>query len=113
MRHEKQDEQLVYTYKDLEELPEDPRLRYEILDGDLVLSPAPLAIHYFVLRALFRILDGWVQTKKLGEVFFPPFDVFCEETNVLEPDLLFLSKKRLSLLKENFIKGGPDLVVEV
>jgi Uma2 family endonuclease len=101
----------LYTYKDLEEIPYDHWHRYEIIEGELFVTPAPVPLHQRVILNLFRILDPHVQRKKLGEIFISPVDVYLEEKTVVEPDLLFLSDP--SIVKRKRIEGAPDLVVEV
>jgi Uma2 family endonuclease len=58
---------VVLTYKDYEALPEDGR-RYEIHDGELSVTPAPSPQHQMVSRNLFRILDGYVRARGIGEI---------------------------------------------
>jgi len=48
-----------------------------------------------------------------GEVFPAPTDVFFSDTNVVEPDVLFLSAERAGRIEERFIRDAPDLVIEV
>ena len=62
------------TYEDYVELPDDGR-RYEILDGELEVSPAPAPLHQRVSQNLSVILDGYVRPRKLGRVYHPPIDV--------------------------------------
>jgi Uma2 family endonuclease len=84
----------------------------EVVNNQLVMSPAPTSKHQRVLRSIFRQIDTYVETHQLGEVFFAPLDVYLDEENVFEPDLVFISTERLHILKDN-IYGAPDLVVEV
>lgn len=106
------DRSALWTYRDLREIPDD-KFRYEIIDGDLVVTPAPLSLHQLVARNLFRILDRHVEAKQLGEVLFAPLDVIFDVHNVLEPDVLFISNERRALLGRRGITGSPDLAVEV
>jgi Uma2 family endonuclease len=100
------------TYQDFERIPEDG-LRHEILDGVHVVSPAPSLRHQWVSRGVFRALDSFVAARGLGEVFFAPFDVVLSDHDVVEPDLLFISRERLAILTEANVQGAPDLLVEV
>ena len=75
------------TYEDLVNLPEDGK-RYEILDGDLVVTASPITRHQRVLRKLFSALDHWVQGQDLGELFFAPIDVLLDRYAIVVPDLL-------------------------
>jgi Uma2 family endonuclease len=84
----------------------------EVINNQLVMSPAPTSKHQRVLRSIFRQIDALVLDRELGEVFFAPIDVYLDEENVFEPDLVFISTERLHILEDN-IYGAPDLVIEV
>ncbi|HVE66308.1 MAG TPA: Uma2 family endonuclease [Thermoanaerobaculia bacterium] len=104
-------ESLRFTYEDYLLLPEDRR--YEIVDGDLFLTPAPTPYHQTVAKRLGFLLDAYVQERKLGEVFIAPCDVVLSRFDVLQPDVFFISAARLSIIGEKYISDAPDLVVEV
>jgi Uma2 family endonuclease len=101
-----------YTYADLAETPDDGR-RYEVIDGELTVTPAPVPSHQRLIVKLVHILESHAQANGLGNVYCAPLDVVLEETNVLEPDVLFVSSSRLSIVGEKRIQGAPDLVVEI
>lgn len=101
-----------FTYEDLQHFPPD-RNRYEIVDGDLHVTPSPNTLHQRIVRNLLVALDHHVRTHKLGEVFVAPYDVVFGEATVLEPDVLFVSKARAHIIREKNLSGPPDLVVEV
>jgi len=102
-----------YTYEDLQAFPEGDGKRYEIIDGDLLVTPAPLSKHQLALGNLYGLLWAFLQANPMGRVLFAPADVVLSEINVVEPDLLFLSNARRDRLTRKNIKGAPDLVVEV
>jgi Uma2 family endonuclease len=102
---------LRFTYEDYLLLPEDRR--YEILDGDLFMTPAPTPYHQRVSLNLTFILLRHVREKSLGEVLEAPCDVVLSKTDILQPDILFVAADRLSIIGEKYISGPPDLVVEV
>ncbi|MEO8348821.1 MAG: Uma2 family endonuclease [Acidobacteriota bacterium] len=104
-------ESLRFTYEDYLLLPEDRR--YEIVDGDLLLTPAPTPYHQTVAKRLGFLLDAHVQEGKLGEVFIAPCDVVLSRFDVLQPDIFFIAAERLSIIGEKYISDAPDLVVEV
>jgi Uma2 family endonuclease len=78
-----------WTVDMLRELPDDGR-RYELLDGVLVVSPAPAPRHQLVAAQLFRLLDAI--TPADHRVFFAPVDWQPDERTSLEPDLLIISR---------------------
>jgi len=100
-----------FTYADYLNLPEESR--YEILDGDLLVSPSPNASHQRIVKKLARIFGRLLEDAGLGEIFVAPFDVVLSDTDVVQPDILFISKERASIVKERAVFGAPDLAVEV
>ena len=102
---------LRFTYEDYLLLPEDRR--YEILDGDLFMTPAPTPYHQQVSLNLTFLLLKHVREKALGRILEAPCDVVLSKTDILQPDILFVAADRLSIIGEKYIAGPPDLVVEV
>jgi len=100
------------SYDDLRKIPPD-RNRYELIEGELFVSAAPNTEHQRKTGQLFRRLSDHVEHHALGEVFIAPFDVVLHPGTVVEPDVLFVSKARQSIIKPECIEGAPDLVVEV
>ncbi len=101
-----------YTYEDLLHTPDDGN-RYEIIDGELIVSPAPRKKHQKLCYRLSRLVGGHVDERDLGEVYFAPVDVSLSGHDVVEPDLLFIRKDRLHIFNDQFVAGPPDLVVEI
>ena len=100
------------TYEDYVGLPDDGR-RYEILDGELEVSPAPAPRHQGVSRNLLFILHGHVQERGLGSVYCAPIDVILARDSIVQPDLVFVAAGRESIVTERAIEGPPDLAVEI
>jgi Uma2 family endonuclease len=103
---------IVLTYDDYCLLPND-RNRYEILDGDLSVTPAPRVNHQRISRRLLRFLDEHVLANSLGEIFAAPIDVILAPTTVVQPDLIFIAHDRAHIITERAIEGAPTLVVEI
>ena len=99
------------TYEDYRKTPDDER--WELLDGELVMAPSPTTIHQRVSRTLVRIVEDFVIQTQLGEVLNAPLDVVLSNTNVVQPDLLFVSTERQHIVTDTNIQGAPDLVVEI
>src|SRR5438445_12603006 len=100
------------TYEDYVDLPNDGR-RYEILDGELEVSPAPAPKHQAVSRNLLWIVHGHVQERGLGSVYYAPIDVILADTSIVQPDLVFIAAARESIVSGRGIEGAPDLAVEI
>ncbi|HEV2352154.1 MAG TPA: Uma2 family endonuclease [Terriglobia bacterium] len=100
------------SYGDLRQIPPD-RNRYELIEGELLVSAAPNIEHQRKAGRLFVELTYFVRQHDLGEVFIAPCDVVLDSATVLEPDILFVSKARKSMVKPACIEGAPDLVIEI
>jgi Uma2 family endonuclease len=100
------------TYEDYCLLPRDGK-RYEIIAGELFVTPSPMRQHQNVLANLLFYLTEFVKKHDLGEVCPAPLDVVFSQYDVVEPDMLYVSKARASVMTEKNIQGAPDLVVEV
>jgi len=105
-----------FRYEDYKTLPESMSARYELLDGALLMVPAPTPLHQRISRNLEFLLLRFVREHALGEVFDAPVDVVLgagNEREVVQPDLLFVEKTQRHLITAAEIQGAPALVVEV
>ena len=100
-----------YTYKDYLEISDDNR--YEIIEGGLMMVPAPIPFHQKISKKIEFEFVKFVEGKKLGEVFDAPCDVILDEENVVQPDIMVILNKNLNIIKEKNISGVPDLIVEI
>lgn len=105
-------EPIRLTYEDYCAMPEDGR-RYEVLDGDMYMSPAPIPVHQRLALNLSIDLDGHVRSEDLGVIYIAPIDVLLDKHNIVQPDIVFISKARSSIITAKNIQGAPDLVIEV
>ena len=99
------------TYADYCLTPDDER--YELLDGELIVAPAPNSAHQRVDAKLGWRLAQFVEQRGVGQVFFAPYDVVLSETDVVQPDLLFISNEHAYIITSANACGAPDLVVEI
>ncbi len=83
----------------------------QLINGELIMSPAPAPKHQQVSRRLFKIIDK--ATNEAGELFYAPIDLYIDEKNVFQPDLVYLSDKNKKYLTGRGIEGPADLVVEI
>jgi Uma2 family endonuclease len=102
-----------YTYADYRELDVDDNLLYELLNGDLVKKSAPSPQHQTVVVNLLFAIKSFINEKNKGRVFVAPIDVFLDDYNVPQPDLIFISEAKKGIITQDGIMGVPDLVVEV
>jgi len=87
---------VVLTYEDYAALPNDGK-RYEILDGELNVTPAPGRDTPARRLAARRGAGCHVATHRLGEVYIAPFDVILAETTIVQPDVIFVANDRLAI----------------
>jgi len=101
----------LYTYDDYLKL--DDANQYELIGGKLILVPAPRTIHQKVTRKLIQIIGTFIDRNDLGELYGAPIDVLLTNTDKPQPDILFISKKRIDIITEKNIQGAPDLIIEI
>ncbi|MFY9270816.1 MAG: Uma2 family endonuclease [Candidatus Manganitrophaceae bacterium] len=101
-----------FTYEDYLLFPDDGK-RHELIDGEHYVTPAPSTKHQRISRKLLIAFGNFLELHKIGEVFYAPCDVVLSDLDVVEPDLLFVSSGRASIITEKNIQGPPDLVLEI
>jgi Uma2 family endonuclease len=102
-----------WSYTDYLQLP-DGNMRYEVIGGNLTMSPAPRPNHQFILGELFAHFREYVKKNQLGRVVISPIDVVMSPfATPVQPDLLFINKDNLGIITKTRIEGVPDLVIEV
>lgn len=99
-------ENLKFTYDDYLLLPDDGK-RYEIIEGKLYMTPAPNIKHQNISRELFRRIDNFVVENNLGVAYYAPCDILINDTNIVQPDILFISKANRTIIKEKNVQGAP------
>ena len=101
------------TYEEYLKLPE-MRARYDIVDGEVIMSPRPTIQHQLLVGEIAFLLDRFVTEHQLGEVLFAPLDVLVqrEPLRTRQPDVLFVSNEKVGILQQ-IVEGAPDLVVEI
>ena len=101
-----------FTYDEYLRLPDDGK-RWEIIRGELLMTPAPIVLHQRISRNLGWVFVAHVEDRGIGEVLYAPTDVVLSHTNVVEPDILYVSTERSHIITEKNIQGAPDLIVEI
>jgi Uma2 family endonuclease len=100
------------TYRDWLHLPKDGRV-YEILDGEIFMTPAPRIRHQRVSSRLHTRLGLHLDHTAAGELFAAPTGVRLSDDNVVEPDLLVVLTVHRGRIAEQVIDGPPDVVVDI
>ncbi|MFT5130714.1 MAG: Uma2 family endonuclease [Rhodothermales bacterium] len=102
---------LLLTVADYLSMPEGGP-QYELIEGDLIMAPAPNSEHQDISGEISYALRSYARQHG-GRVFYAPLDVFLDEHNVLQPDILWISPERLPRISKRGLEGAPDLVVEI
>jgi Uma2 family endonuclease len=101
------------TYDDFVLFPDDG-MRHELIDGEHYVTPSPNMKHQRVAGNLHWLLRRHLEAHPIGEVFFAPFDVVFSRFDVVEPDLLYMSRERAAqVLTAKNVQGAPELVIEI
>lgn len=100
-----------FTVADYMRLPEKPR--FELIEGDFLLAPAPNTWHQAVSQEVQMALYLWVKEHALGVVFPAPTDVVLSDVNVVQPDILFIANDHRRIITKPNIQGAPDFIVEI
>lgn len=103
------------TYEDYLDIPGDDR--YELINGEFILVSAPNESHQTVeMRLGSRMYIFVEEDNDLGRVYTAPFEVVLtdpEGINIIQPDIIFVSKEREHIITSANIQGAPDLIVEI
>src|ERR1043165_1584748 len=100
------------TYEEFMALPDDGK-RYELIEGELVLNPAPNMRHQLIHSRIFGELYEFLKANPIGRVYSTPSDVTLAEDIVVEPDVLVVLNEHAPIVGSDNVKGAPDITVEI
>lgn len=100
------------TYHDFLLLPDDGK-RYEVIDGDLFVTPSPVTRHQLVVGRFHHHIMTYLETHPIGTVFTAPYDVVLSDTDIVEPDLIVVLTDGRARITEKNVQGPPGIVLEV
>ncbi len=102
-----------WTYEDYRRLPDDGWI-YEVIEGELYTSPPPIPIHQENSGNLLVAFHDYAKKHNAGKVYDAPIEVILADwANPVQPDIVFITKERLHIIKRSRIEGAPDIIVEV
>ena len=102
------------TVQDYLDIPEEDENRYELIDGELYMAPAPSWEHQESTVTIWHLLlRDFIRANGLGRVVASPIDVYLSDTDVFQPDIVFVSIERLNIIHSSGVHGAPDLVIEM
>ena len=95
------------------QLPEyDQHDLIQLIDGEVVIGMPPIPKHQRIVRDIVFLFTTIARSKG-GEAFTSPIEVYLDENNVYEPDVLYLRPDSTCSVGDSRLTGAPDLVVEV
>ncbi len=100
------------TVEDYRMMPETGP-RYQLIEGELFMAHAPNRYHQDISGNIFFMLRSYLEKHPIGKLYEAPFDVYFDQFNAHQPDILFVSKANYSILTDAGAAGAPDFVVEI
>ena len=101
-----------YTYADYVAKPDDEK--WELIDGVLYqMAAGASARHQEVSENFGSLMGDHIRPRRLGRLYRPRFDLILPGETAVEPDLMFVSAARRSIITTRGCEGPPDLVVEI
>jgi Uma2 family endonuclease len=100
-----------WTYSEYARFPDDGN-RYEVIDGEVLVTPAPSPHHQMVASRLLRRMSDYVEGHALGFIL-PDVDVLFATGHFLRPDLVFVPADRRDGITDRGIEVPPGLIVEI
>src|SRR5690348_14626955 len=97
---------------DIWDTPDDGN-RYEVIDGELYVTPPPIVAHQYPSGQLYGSIWSYLQTHPNGLLFSAPIGVILGEHGGFQPDLVYVSNEHRAIITDQGIEGAPDLVVEI
>ena len=101
-----------YTAAEVRRFPDD-RLRYEVIRGELFVSPAPGTPHQRAVVELTVRLHAYLKTHNLGEVLPGPFEVEFTKDSAVQPDVIVILQAQRKRLSRKRLTGAPAVAIEI
>ena len=100
------------TYDDFLLFPDDGK-RHELIDGEHYVTPTPVCRHQAIVGNIYYGIRRYLEAHPIGKFFGAPLDVILSQFDVVEPDLIFVSNERAGEILKDWVRGAPDIVIEV
>lgn len=107
-------EKVTWTIYDLEVLPDNPAIQYELIAGDLFVTRTPHYRHQHLCLRVAAALEIWSEKTGLGLAIINPGLIYSDIDSVI-PDVVWVSHSRLAQIEDDsgHLTGSPELVIEV
>lgn len=104
--------QTRWTYHDLDRLPDELE-RYELWEGELIMSPSPTMAHQEIVMRLIKRFVLHDPDNERGQYLTAPADVVLRENITVQPDVFWIASGRTDIIAHERVMGAPDLCIEV
>jgi Uma2 family endonuclease len=84
----------------------------QLIDGEVIIAMPPTPKHQAIVGAIFFLLMT-IAKQRGGKAFTAPVEVYLDEQNIYEPDVLYLTPATQCKIDATRLTGAPELVVEV
>ena len=101
-----------YTAEEVRRFPDDG-LRYEVIRGELLVSPAPGTSHQRAVRDLCRRLQDYLVKTDMGEALPAPFEVVFAKDSAVQPDVIVILEAQRPRLSRKRLVGAPAVAIEI
>jgi Uma2 family endonuclease len=87
---------------------------FQLIENDLIMSPSPNPEHQIIsVRLVYAMMNFLESINDNGFLVAAPMDVYFDEDNAFQPDILYISAERKNELVKERIYGAPDLIIEI
>src|SRR3954469_18520227 len=80
------------TYDDFVLFPDDGK-RHELIDGEHYVTPSPNTGHQRISGRFYLLIGNWLETNRVGQLFYAPYDIVISRYDIVEPDLVYFSNE--------------------
>jgi Uma2 family endonuclease len=102
----------IHEFRQME-FDENDDAYYELINGYIMKKSAPRPQHQRISMRLSIQLGTFIRENRLGELFASPIDVFLDNLNAVQPDLVFIPTENQAMITDDGIIGIPDLMIEI
>ncbi len=103
----------LLTADELEQMPDDDSVQIELDEGELITMPPAGGDHGYLGVEISAVLRNFVKSRKLGRVYAADTGFRLGDDTVRSPDVAFVRASRAAIHSRGFVKGAPDLAVEI
>ena len=86
---------------------------FTIIGGEKITPPSRTTLHQSILGNLCFLLNTWAKQTHIGQMGLGPLDVVFTETDVVQPDIIFILDSHSDRWATTHINGAPDMIVEI